>query len=104
MTGKHTCLTVSVLVLIAMAPGVSRGADPAVVGWWVFDDGTPTDISGNGLDGVLLGNAEIVTDSERGEVLQVNQSGMQVDGPFDITGSFTLSAWIKLDQPRTGIQ
>ncbi|MHC4431418.1 MAG: LamG domain-containing protein [Planctomycetota bacterium] len=69
---------------------------------YTFDDGTPGDASGNGLDGALLGNAEIVADPERGQVLEINESGMQVDGPFEIATSFTLSAWVKLDVPRTG--
>ncbi|MCP4263843.1 MAG: LamG domain-containing protein [Planctomycetes bacterium] len=69
---------------------------------YTFDDGTPGDNSGNGMDGVLLGDAVIAADPERGQVLQINQSGMQADGPFDITTSFTLSAWVKLDVPRTG--
>ena len=68
---------------------------------YTFDDGTPKDITGN-ADGVLLGNAEIVVDSERGQVLQINQSGMKADGPFEVTTSFTLSAWVKLNVPRTG--
>jgi hypothetical protein len=102
MLRRLTCLAAFVLVLGVIPPGVSNGADPTLVGWWTFDDGTPTDISGNGLDGLLLGSAVIVADPERGRVLQINQNGMQVDGPFAITTSFTLSAWIKLDQPRTG--
>jgi hypothetical protein len=69
---------------------------------YTFNDGTSKDVTGNGYDGVLLGNAVIVADAERGQVLQVNQSGMQADGPFAITTSFTLSAWVKLDVPRTG--
>jgi hypothetical protein len=80
--------------------GVSGQAQP--LAQYTFNDGTPSDVSGNGLDGVLLGNAAVVTDPERGQVLQINQSGMQADGPFAITTSFTLSAWIKLDVPRTG--
>ena len=80
--------------------GASLQAQP--LAQYTFNDDTPKDISGNGLDGVLLGNAAIVTDPERGQVLQINQSGMRADGPFAITTSFTLSAWIKLDVPRTG--
>jgi hypothetical protein len=80
--------------------GASGQAQP--LAQYTFNDGTPRDISANGLDGVLLGNAAIVTDAERGQVLQINQSGMQADGPFAITTSFTLSAWIKLDVPLTG--
>ncbi len=77
MLRRHTYLAALVLALAVIAPGVSNGADPTPVGWWTFDDGTPGDISGNGLDGVLLGDAAIVADPERGQVLQINESGMQ---------------------------
>lgn len=80
--------------------GVSGQAQP--LAQYTFNDGTPSDVSGNGLDGVLLGSAAIVPDPERGQVLQINQSGMQADGPFAVTTSFTLCAWIKLDVPLTG--
>ncbi|MHC4241585.1 MAG: LamG domain-containing protein [Planctomycetota bacterium] len=80
--------------------GASLQAQP--LARYTFDDGTPRDNSGSGLDGVLLGDAAIVSDPGRGQILQINQSGMQADGPFDITTSFTLSAWVKLDLPRTG--
>ncbi len=80
--------------------GASIDAQP--LAQYTFNDDTANDVSPNGLHGVLLGNAAIVTDAERGQVLQVNQSGMRADGPFAITTSFTLSAWIKLELPRTG--
>ncbi|MGD8501648.1 MAG: Ig-like domain-containing protein [Phycisphaerales bacterium] len=83
--------------------GASGQAQP--LAQYTFNDGTPRDISANGLDGVLLGNAAVVADPEhpeRGQVLQINQSGMQVDGPFDITTAYTLSVWVKLDQPLSG--
>jgi hypothetical protein len=67
-----------------------------------FNDGSASDSSGNGHDGTLLDAAAVVLDPERGQVLQINQSGMQADGPFAIGTSFTLSAWIKIDIPRTG--
>ena len=69
---------------------------------YTFNDGTARDVSGNGNDGTLLNTAAIADDPQRGKVLQVNQSGMRAEGPFAITTSFTLSAWIKLDVPRTG--
>ena len=39
---------------------------------YTFDDGTAGDNSGNGNDGVLLGDAAVVADPERGQGLQVN--------------------------------
>ena len=46
--------------------------------------------------------AEIVEDSEHGQVMKINGRGMQVDGPFDIRTSFTLTFWTKIDLPRSG--
>ncbi len=94
-----TRLAIYALLLLA-ACSTPVWAQP--IAQYTFNDGTARDISGNGHDGVLLDAATIVDDPERGRVLQINQSGMQADGPFDITTSFTLSAWIKLDVPRTG--
>ena len=81
--------------------GVSGQAQP--LAQYTFNDGTPGDVSGNSLDGVLLGNAAVVTDPERGQVMQINGRGMQVDGPFDITTAYTLSVWVKLDQPLASV-
>ncbi|MEE9463964.1 MAG: LamG-like jellyroll fold domain-containing protein, partial [Candidatus Neomarinimicrobiota bacterium] len=78
---------------------------------YTFDDGTAVDVTGNGYDGILLGDvnavAQVVGDPgiegpERGWVLQLNGRGMQVDGPFDIRTSLTLSYWVKIDLPRSG--
>ncbi len=94
-----TRLLLSVLILASLC-AMPVQAQP--LAHYTFNDGTPKDVSGNGHDGVLLGTAAVVSDPQRGKVLQVNQSGMQAAGPFAITTSFTLSAWVKLDVPRTG--
>ncbi len=97
MSKKRYCLAIVCLVGVFC---VSIKAQP--LAQYTFNDGTSKDVTGNGYDGVLLGGAVVVTDSEHGQVLQINESGMQADGPFEITTSFTLSAWVKLDVPRTG--
>jgi hypothetical protein len=97
MNNRPTLLGLFILLLVF---STSIQAQP--LARYTFDDGTAGDNTGNGFDGVLLGDAAIVADPGRGQVLQVNQSGMQADGPFDITTSFTLAAWVKLDVPRTG--
>ena len=100
MSKKRYCLAMVCLVGVFC---VSIKAQP--LAQYTFNDGTPRDITGNGFDGILLSNvtpAKIVDDPERGKVLQINQSGMQANGPFDITTSFTLSCWFKIDIPRTG--
>ena len=94
---------ITALGLIAVL-AASAHAQPLV--HYTFDDGTATDISGNAYDGLLLADgsatAEIGSDPDRGGVLKVGGRGSQVNGPFAITTSFTLSAWIKIDQPRVG--
>lgn len=36
------------------------GGEESLVGYWNFDDGTPNDLSHNGNDGILFGDAQIV--------------------------------------------
>ncbi len=79
---------------------VSGLAQPLVL--VTFNDGTANDNSGNGNDGLLLGSAAIVADAERGQVMEIGGSGLQIDGPLNITTSFTLSTWLKFDIPRSG--
>ncbi|MCF7974937.1 MAG: discoidin domain-containing protein, partial [Phycisphaerae bacterium] len=86
-----TCLVVALVA-------VSGWAQPLVR--VTFNDGTAGDSSGNGHDGQLLGSAAVVADAERGQVMKVDASGMQVEGPLDMATSFTLSAWAKFDIPK----
>jgi WD40 repeat protein/tetratricopeptide (TPR) repeat protein len=72
-----------------------------MVAWWKLDESegnTVPDSSGSGLHGRLVGDAHIVSDAERGSVLSLDGDGY-VDcsnsPAFDITGSLTLSCWIK---------
>ncbi|MHC4517807.1 MAG: LamG-like jellyroll fold domain-containing protein [Planctomycetota bacterium] len=101
MSRRISAITALVLIAV-LAPSVP--AQPLVR--YTFDDGTATGIFGNGGHGVLLGDdsatAEIVSDPERGGVLKVGGRGIKAVGPFAITTSFTLSGWIKIDQPRVG--
>lgn len=97
---NQTGLLITTLMVVATCRVASVQAQP--IAQYTFNDGTARDVSNHGHDGVLLNAAAIVDEPERGKVLHVNESGMQVDGPFDITTSFTLSAWVKLEVPRTG--
>jgi beta-galactosidase len=73
-----------------------------MVGWWKFDqakDNHVLDSSGNDLHGRLVGDAKIVSDPVRGNVLGLDGNGDYVNcgnnPAFDITGSITITAWIK---------
>ncbi len=95
---------VMILIAIGMV-GLTAQAQP--LARYTFDDGTALDVTGYGYDGILLVNpddpniaAEIVQDAERGQALKLNSIGMQLDGPFEITTSLTLSFWAKFESGR----
>jgi hypothetical protein len=66
--------------------------------YWKFD-GNANDESGRN-NGTLMNGATIFSDSNRGNVLKMNQTGQYVKVPGSAllnmgTGSFTVSAWVK---------
>jgi tetratricopeptide (TPR) repeat protein len=76
-----------------------------VIGWWKFDETEghiANDSSGNSLEGKLLGDAHIVSDPIRGNVLNLDGDGDYVScgnsSDYDITGSITIVAWIKVNR------
>jgi hypothetical protein len=114
-------MTIAVLMLtlgLTVADNHEEGIGPepaAPLASYSFNDGTAADGSGNGYDGILLGIApdpndpndpnaiaEVVDDPNRGPVMKINGRGLQIDGPFDIRTSVTLSFWTKIDLPRSG--
>ena len=61
------------------------------------------DSSGNELHGELVGDANIVSDKLRGRVLALEPDGSMVcenDRAIDITGSVTLSLWLKTNASK----
>ena len=86
----------------AHSKGLSEGT---FIAWWKLDevkDGNIVDSSGNGLNGKLVGDARIVSDPERGNVVSLDGNGDYVDcgdnPAFDIVGSITLSCWAKANK------
>jgi hypothetical protein len=75
----------------------------SLIAWWKFDDaesGNVTDSSRNRLNGKFIGDATIITDIERGNVLSLDGDGDYVDcgnnSVFDLTHEITIVAWIKV--------
>jgi serine/threonine protein kinase len=75
------------------------------VAWYKFDevkDGNVVDSSGNNLHGKLIGDAKIISDPERGNVLSLDGDGDYVDcgndTAFDITDQITVAVWIKVNE------
>jgi len=65
-------------------------------------DGDLTDSSGHKLHGKVVGDAEIVEDPQRGNVLSLDGNGDWIDcgndKKFNITKEITISAWIKVNK------
>jgi serine/threonine protein kinase len=75
-----------------------------IVAWWKFDEaknGNSIDSSGNELHSKLIGDAKIISDLERGNVLSLDGNSDYVDcgnnTAFDITEQITVTAWIKIN-------
>jgi WD40 repeat protein/serine/threonine protein kinase/tetratricopeptide (TPR) repeat protein len=82
-------------------------SDGELVAYWTFDrvEGNKVpDSAGKDLYGRFMGDAHIVSDSERGSVLSLDGKGDYVDcgkdPSFHITGSITCSVWIKARIPE----
>ncbi|MEM7388059.1 MAG: LamG-like jellyroll fold domain-containing protein, partial [Verrucomicrobiota bacterium] len=67
-----------------VATPVTVNQQPAIS--WNFDDGNASDLTGNGLDGQLGGDAAIVDADPRGLGSGLFQKRISDVGPFDITG------------------
>ena len=103
MFGKSTHMILLSLALILISTGaaalaVDRG-DPALVGYWSFDEGSGTvagDLSGNGYDGTLNGGVTW-TGGKYGGALGFDGSGAYVGtGQSILNGvaGFTLAGWV----------
>ena len=108
--GAVTSVKPEVLVLNGNVT-VTGGAAPPVgqptaglIGMWTFDDGTATDLTGNGHDGTLIGSPTIdatdLFDPGAGMSLNTNGGNNAVliggnEADFDTGGALTVVAWVK---------
>jgi len=97
MRNKLTCLISSVLVL-ALAASSAKGADPNLVGWWRFDEGTgmtTSDLSGKGNNGTLVGGATWATGRFGGGIQLDGSSGYVSIPDFELTtDTITFAIWL----------
>ncbi len=89
------------LVNTNIVSGVDLDTDPALVGWWTFDEGTgdiAADSSGNGNDGTLHGPVEWTTEGKLGGALKFTGPYNYVLIPnapsLNPTRQITIAAWI----------
>ena len=116
------------IVCISLAPAVfaetavsdnnvqllQAAKDSNLIGWWKFDEtegNTAVDSSGNGNDGILVGNPVWRPQGGKiGGALEFSGKGDYVkianEPAFDITNQITISAWVNITsvpQEWTGI-
>lgn len=107
---KDVILT-SVLILIVslmIQPVLFANVKDSLVAYWNFDEGkgeTASDVSGNGHDGVLLGDPQW-TDGKFGSALEFDQDGDEVNVPYhenlNQEEAFTISAWANVEEGSDG--
>ncbi|MEM6474173.1 MAG: LamG-like jellyroll fold domain-containing protein, partial [Planctomycetota bacterium] len=82
-----------------VAVDMTTSLDAELEGLYSFNDGTARD-QANGIqnNGTLAGDAAVVTDAMRGEVLSLDGTGdeVQVSGLFGQPANVTLAAWVNL--------
>jgi len=107
MCKKLIYLTSFVLVLGLVLTGAADAADPSLVGYWTFDEGSGTiayDYSGQGNDGTIEGAPQWVA-GKIGGAMQFDGDGdqIQLKSVFMTLGSSsnTVAAWIKVPLPDT---
>jgi hypothetical protein len=100
MSKKLIVLT-SYVLLLGLATSVAEGADPSLVGWWKFDEGSGTtanDSSGNENHGTFNGDPQWVN-GKFGKALKFDGSADYLAAPdsesLDINGDqLSIVAWI----------
>ncbi len=94
---------VSCVLVLGAAGSVSAALDPALVGWWTFDEGSGNvahDFSGNGNDGSFNGDPQWV-DGWLGGALEFDGSGDFLncgnDGSLAFGDAVTMAVWIRVN-------
>ncbi|MHC4431662.1 MAG: LamG-like jellyroll fold domain-containing protein [Planctomycetota bacterium] len=94
-------LSAFVLVLGLMGISEAQDVDPALVGWWTFDEGSggvAHDASGNGNDGTLNGPVEWTPDGKIGGALSFNGPynfvQVQSSASLNMTDAITIAVWM----------
>jgi hypothetical protein len=103
---RKTLLLISLILGLVLTSAVDA-ADPSLIGYWTFDEGSGSiadDYSGNGNGGTIEGGPQWVT-GKIGGGMQFNGDGDQIQlaSVFTTLGSSsnTVAAWIKVPLPGT---
>ncbi len=101
-------LRLCVFVVGVMGGPIVYAADPALVGWWKFDEGVGTaarDSSSYRHDGALVGDPQWETGQIGSGALSFDGSGGLVEASessvLDIDNALTITAWVNLNNLTT---
>jgi len=107
MCKKSVYLISAILTLHLAFSDISMGADPNLVGWWKFDEGSGTaaiDSSGSGRNGTINGNPTwgVSSPYDESRYLLFDGTNDYVDVNYISQGAFllqlyTVSAWFRAD-------
>jgi cysteine-rich repeat protein len=91
--------TVVVVVTLLGAVGASAGTDEGLVAYWPLD-GSAADATGNGYNGVLVGNVTFVP-GVRGGAASFDglDDRISIVGKVPYQNEYTFSGWIRFDGP-----
>jgi len=100
MLRKLIYLAAFILVLGAMPQSLGYCADPSLVGWWTFDDGTgtaPLDSSDYGRHGEFVGDPQWAVGNTGGALATSAGNYVVIPGYTGVLGTSarTTTAWIK---------
>ena len=106
-----TAVLTTAIFAAANAWAIDIMSDPALVGLWLFDEGSGTvvgDASGNGNDGTI--NGDFIWESGKFGNCIVANGGGSIDVPVSasldtVTSAMTIAAWFRIDADSdTGIR
>ena len=102
---------VPIVIIASNAQAMDLVNDPALVGLWLFDDGSGgivTDSSGNGNDGAINGDFTWDTGKIGGALIAADTGSIEVpvSASLDtVTSAMTLAGWFRIDaDSNTGIR
>ena len=104
MRGKLIWLSIFVCVLSLVGISPAGNVDPALVGWWMFEDGSGTvakDASGKSVDGAFTGTLTWGRDAQHGGILLFDGTTavpeyVFIDGAFNLP-VYTMALWFRVD-------
>ena len=101
MCRKSTCWLLVALVLGIAGTTTAQNIDPALVGWWTFDEGSGNvagELSGKSVEGTFFGGPTWGFDGDHRGILLFDAADdyVFIDGHFNLP-VYTMALWFRVD-------